>query len=136
MQIRLECYENELDTMLANIKAVFDVKSVSKFYPNVRQTSVETCCEGRVYVKINHIRENMCQKIVDTMTTDMLQYLKKIQSLDQNHVIDEVKEIEKIRQFYTLGSRLSDPSQLIELSSTWKDVLLGKVINSCIHPQK
>ena len=78
MQFRIECYEHELPMILNNLKSIFDVKSVSKYYPNVRQTSVESYCEGRVYVKINGLEKDRHNKLIEYMVTDMLQFLSKI----------------------------------------------------------
>ena len=52
MQVRVRCYEAEIPEISYRLKQVFDVIEVSKFYPNVRQTSVEMVCDGYVYVKI------------------------------------------------------------------------------------
>lgn len=128
MQFRIECYEHELPMILNNLKSIFDVKSVSKYYPNVRQTSVESYCEGRVYVKINGLEKDRHNKLIEYMVTDMLQFLSKIKEVAGDRISEEV-EIEKIRAFYSAGCMITDPRQLMELSSTWKDALLTKFLN-------
>ena len=62
------------------------------------------------------------------MVTDMLQFLSKIKEVAGDRISEEV-EIEKIRAFYSTGCMITDPRQLMELSSTWKDALLTKFLN-------
>jgi hypothetical protein len=128
MQLRIECYEHELPMILNNLRSVFDVKSVSKYYPNTRQTAVETYCEGRVYVKINGLEKDRHNKLIEYMVTDMLQFLSKIKEVAGDRISEEA-EIEKIRAFYSAGHMIADSKQLFELSAVWKDALLTKFLD-------
>lgn len=53
MKIRITCVESEVEETVASLKKVFDIRTVSEFYPNVRK--VKESKEGRVYLDVANI---------------------------------------------------------------------------------
>lgn len=128
MQIRLECYENEVDGLIFNLRQLFDVHSVSKFYPNVRQTAVETVTEGRIYIKLNNFKHNsnLKQDFVEFLVKDMLTYFNSLQEI---FGLDVTQDIEALRSFYLGSDKFESQKQLLEFVNHWKISLLSKIKN-------
>ncbi len=123
MQIRLECYDHEKDAAMAGLSAAFRVKSISKGYPNVRQTGCEgTPCESRYYVKLEDDWLKQSPGLMELLTMDMLRYLSMLQTA---YGLDTQPETDKLRHFYEAAPNLTD-AQKFELLSEWKASLLMK----------
>lgn len=121
MQIRLECYEHEKDAAIAGLSAAFRVKSISKGYPNTRQTGVEgTPCENRYYIKMEDDWRKPAPKLMELLALDMLRFLATLQSA---YGLDPRPETDKLRNFYDAAPDLTD-AQKFELISEWKASLL------------
>lgn len=126
MQIRLECYEHEVNELVFKLRQLFDVHSVSKFYPNVRQTAVETITEGRVYVRLNDFKgnKNLKQDFVEFLVKDMLVYFDSLQKI---FGLDVSSDIESLRAFYLSSSKFESQKQLLEFVNHWKISLLARI---------
>ena len=99
MQLRLECYGHERDAAVAALESAFRVKSVSKAYPNTRQTGVAGApCENRYYVTLDGkdpVRHP--DDMRDTLTLDLLRFLAWV---SDGLGIDASREVETVRRFY------------------------------------
>lgn len=123
MEIRLQCYEGEKAAAVAGISSAFNVKSVSKGYPNVRSSAVEgTPCETRYYIKIDGLKS---APLADALVLDGLRF---IAMLDKAYGIDTGAETEKLRAFYAKSGELTAGQQL-ELLSEWRAALLLKCLS-------
>ena len=122
MQIRIECYESEKEAALSAVKACFDVKSVSKGYPNARQTSVQgTPCEYRYYIKAGGTSRTA--GLADMLAMDMLRTLAAM----SEHGYDASGDVGTLRQVYLSSGSFSD-RQLTELFLEWKTSLLKRAL--------
>lgn len=126
MQIRLECYEHEVNDLVFNLRQIFDICSVSKFYPNVRQTAVETISEGRIYIKLSNFKKNsnIKQDFVEFLVKDMLTYLSSLQEIFD---LDITNDIESLRAFYLSSDKFESQKQLLEFVNHWKISLMKRL---------
>lgn len=124
MQLRLECYPEEQQRALSAIREMFCVKSVSKGYPNTRQTNVEgTPCEYRYYVTLDDktpVKTGASQ--LDLLTLDMLRFLAFLQD---TYGHSAAPEIESLRRMYGNASGMTD-QQVLQLFLKWKAALLAR----------
>lgn len=122
MEIRLQCYDGEKDPAVAAISSVFDVRSVSKGYPNVRSSSVEgTPSETRYYIKTDGLKSG---SLADALVLDALRYLSM---LGRSFPVDADAETAKLRTFHANAPGLTQAQQL-ELLSEWRAALLLKCL--------
>lgn len=127
MQVRLECYEHEVNELVFRLRQILDVYEVSKFYPLTRQTAIQTVTEGRVYVKIKDFNKsagNFRQDFVEFLVKDMLRYLD---TLHKVFGYDVSKETDNLRAFYLSSTKLDTQQQMLDLINEWKIALLGRV---------
>lgn len=123
MDIRLECYEGEKDAALAALSERFSFKSVSKGYPNARQTgSSGTPCENRYYIKLADPPIRAPVPLADLIVTDMLRFFSELGTAIGT---DLSSEIPKLRQFYLSSGGMTD-AQKFELAAEWRASLLHK----------
>ena len=124
MELRLECYGYERDAAVAAISEQFNVKSVSKAYPNLRQTSVEgTPCENRYYIKLNASNPvKQTGSLRDMLTLDMLRTMAVLQD---SFGMDMSGEIPGLRELYMKSGEFTD-RQLTELFLEYKRALFGR----------
>lgn len=122
MQLRLECYEHEEQAAQSAISEVFNIKSVSKGYANVRQTAVSGVpCEYRYYIKLSErepVRSG--QSWLDVLATDMLRFLAW---LSDTAGIDASGEIGSLRTLYNSAPSMTE-RQVLQLFLEWKMSLL------------
>ena len=119
MKLRVECYDEEREAALAAVRSAFQVKSVSKPYPNARQTGTEgTPCESRYYIEIVGVLPGT----MDLIAKDMFRFLSDMVAI---YKIDPEPEIEKMRAFYAAGRDLPDDKKF-ELLAEWRSALLGR----------
>jgi hypothetical protein len=126
MQIRLSCYEHEVDSLVFNLRQLFNIHSVSKFYPNVRQTAIETVTEGCVYIKLNDFKgnKNLKQDFVEFLVKDMLTYFSNLQEI---FGLDVTEDIDSLRAFYLSSDKFESQKQLLEFVNHWKISLLKRL---------
>lgn len=124
MELRLECYDHERDAAVAAISDGFNVKSVSKAYPNTRKTGVEgTPCESRYYIKLNSANPvRKSDGIREMLTLDMLRTMALLQD---GFGLDMSGEIPGLRELYLKSGGFTD-KQLTELFLEYKRALLGR----------
>lgn len=121
MQLRLECYDYERDQAVAALGNGFQVKSVSKAYPNMRQTGVEgTPCENRYYITVNGLQKD----IRDELTLDMLRFLAW---LSESFGLDMSGEICNVRRFYDESKDMCAHQKTV-LALEWKSGVLKRVL--------
>lgn len=121
MKLRLECFDGERDGAIAAIRSSFKVKSVSKAYPNVRQTGTEgTPCESRYYIETT----GTAPSVMDLIVKDMFRFLADVSAM---YVIDTEPEIERMRAFYAAGGAMPDDKKF-ELLAEWRSALLGRCV--------
>ncbi len=119
MQLRLECYENEKDAALSAISAGFCVSSVSKGYPNTRQTYVQgTPCEYRYYIKTDGVAH--VQGLSDRLATDMLRFLS---ILSERLGYDASSDVAVLRQLYLASAGFTDAQAMAIFSEMRASVL-------------
>ncbi len=124
MQLRVECYGNEFDGLLAALRKGLNVASVSKPYPNMRG-SAGTPCENRYYVKINEGRPFQPggnDSVTDLITKDMLRFLRDFGSAMG---FDPDSEMAGVRMFFDSADKLTD-EQKFALMAEWRSALILK----------
>ena len=125
MELRLECYDHERDAAVSAIREGFNVKSVSKAYPNVRKTGVEGApCESRYYIKLDGSTPVRSGGVRDMLTLDMLRTMALLQD---GLGMDMSGEISGLRALYMKSGEFTD-RQLTELFLEYKRALLGRHI--------
>ena len=125
MQIRLECYGHERDAAVARISDAFRVKSVSKAYPNARDTGTAgTPCESRYYIKLEDRPFREDPGVTEVLAMDMLRFLK---AMHDKFGTDFDAEAGKLRAFYASAGNLTD-TQKFQLLAEWKAALLARCL--------
>ncbi len=81
MKIRITCVESEVEETVANIKKVFDVRTVSEFYLNVRK--VKESKEGRVYLDVANKKDNTpsITNLDKIREIDLISFVKLVNNL-------------------------------------------------------
>ena len=121
MTLMLECYDHEKQAAMDALGRSFRVKSVSKPYPNTRQTGAPgTPCESRHYIKLEDPPIRQDAALRDMMTKDMMRFLSLMAEL---HGLDAEAEMSKLRSFYLASGNLTD-AQGFELLAEWRASLL------------
>lgn len=120
MKIVIECEERDMTRAANLLKSVFDVKKVSKFYPNAIGSQVDL--EGKVFVNLNGFK---AKDYTDLLTSDML-YLLSESGIDLDSDSGKA-ELVKIQQFFETGKRGLEFEKLMSLYVTWRNSLLKKI---------
>lgn len=126
MQLRVECYGQEFDGLLAALRKGLNIASVSKPYPNMRGNA-GTPCENRYYVKINENRPFLSGgdvSVTDLVTKDMLRFL---QDFGSAMGFDPNSEIAGVRMFFDSADKLTD-EQKFALMAEWRSALILKYV--------
>lgn len=113
MKIRVEGTPEECSAMAAVLKTVFDVKSVSKFYPNARNSVADF--DGRQYVTLSGFAE---KDAADILVADMLKLL------DRKGRMSDGNELARVRQIHEIGKRGLALDKLMALYFAWRDDLM------------